>query len=558
MDYWERLGRPPFERYAGETVAGHRLAVQQWCRELASLGLGKLGLPPEEGGDPMELLRLVRCLAHFDLSLMVRFGVHVGLVQGCLARLGTERHQALLSSTATLERIGCFAMTETDHGSNVRGLETRAVYHPERGQFDLHTPHPGARKDYIGSALTGHFAVVFAQLEAGGTEHGVHAFLVELRGPDGALCPGVTVEDCGPKVGLNGVDNGRLAFNHVPLDRLSLLDRFASVAPDGAYSSPIANPTRRFFTMLSNLVGGRLTLAAASFEASRAALSTALRYAARRRQFGPAGQPETRLLDYQTHQRRLVPRLALTLALESGVDHLIGLYGSTADELETFAAGLKAYATWSVAETLRLTRECCGGAGYLAEHRFGVLRADTEVFTTFEGDNTVLSFLVARNLLKGLSRRGWLALFQLPVNPVQARQADEAHLMERAFHLDALRFRERRLAVSLGRRLRARMRRGMDPLLALGDCQEHSVRLCLAFVERMLVEHARQDDPFSALFALSCLEADRAWFLEQGFFHPRKSRALRGLVLKLCGRLREEALRRVQGWDIPERLLATI
>ena len=52
-------------------------------------------------------------------------------------------------------------------------------------------------------------------------------------------------------------------FNQVRVPRENLLNRFADVAADGTYSSPIANPNRRFFTMLGTLVRGRVTVAGA-------------------------------------------------------------------------------------------------------------------------------------------------------------------------------------------------------------------------------------------------------------------------------------------------------
>ena len=67
--------------------------------------------------------------------------------------------------------------------------------------------------------------------------------------------------------------------------------------------------------------------------------------------------------------------------------------------LESRAAGQKALTTWHASETIQTCREACGGAGYLAENRFAALKADTDVFTTFEGDNTVLLQLVAKGLL---------------------------------------------------------------------------------------------------------------------------------------------------------------
>src|SRR5439155_1513236 len=134
-------------------------------------------------------------------------------------------------------------------------------------------------------------------------------FLVPIRDKRGRACPGVRIEDCGEKGGLNGVDNGRLWFDQVRVPREALLDRFGAVAPDGSYTSPIANETRRFFTMLGTLVSGRVSVAGAGLSAAKLALAIAVRYG-------------------------------------------------------------------------------------LTE-----LKADTDVFTTFEGDNTVLLQLVARGLL---------------------------------------------------------------------------------------------------------------------------------------------------------------
>ena len=87
-----------------------------------------------------------------------------------------------------------------------------------------------------------------------GEEHGVHAFVVELRDAEGNLRPGVRIEDCGEKMGLNGVDNGRLWFDNVRVPREALLNRYGEVREDGTYHSSIENPNRRFFTTIGALV----------------------------------------------------------------------------------------------------------------------------------------------------------------------------------------------------------------------------------------------------------------------------------------------------------------
>src|SRR5690606_20483077 len=139
---------------------------------------------------------------------------------------------------------------------------------------------------------------------------------VPIRTPEGELLPGVGSEDDGVKGGLNGIDNGRLHFTHVRIPRENLLNRYGDVAADGTYSSQIDSPGRRFFTMIGTLVQGRVSLDGAAVNAMKAALAIAIRYGSERRQFpGPDGR-DTVLLDYGQHQRRLLPLLAQTYAMQ--------------------------------------------------------------------------------------------------------------------------------------------------------------------------------------------------------------------------------------------------
>ncbi len=392
----------------------YRAQVSAWAEELAMSGGTAMGYPAEFGGlgDVRGSIAGFETLAFGDLSLLVKCGVQFGLFGGAVLQLGTMRHhERYLTAIARLELPGGFAMTESDHGSNVQALETTATYDAATEEFVVHTPTPGARKDYIGNAARdGRLAVVFAQLVTGGEPRGVHALLVPLRDADGAVLPGVTIEDCGAKLGLEGVDNGRIAFDHVRVGRDALLDRYATVQPDGAYASPIENPAKRFFVMLGTLIQGRVSVCGAAITTSKSALDIAIRHALERRQFGPPGGAEALLLDYRTHQRRLLPALATTYGLHFAqarlVDRLHTAFCTEVPdrsrrELETLAAGLKAVASAHATTTIQTCREACGGFGYLQESRLPALMADAEIFTTFEGDNTVLLQLAAKNLLTG-------------------------------------------------------------------------------------------------------------------------------------------------------------
>ncbi|MEE8526031.1 MAG: acyl-CoA dehydrogenase family protein, partial [Thermoanaerobaculia bacterium] len=504
------LSQPRFQRQDGWSRQEYREQVLSWCRELAAEGYGAASFPSSCGGSE-NLGRFVatfETLAFHDLSLLIKFGVQFGLFGGSILNLGTERHhRELLPRIGSLELPGCFAMTETSHGSNVADLETVARYDPETREFDLHTPHDGARKDYIGNAAChGRMATVFAQLEIGGHAFGVHAFVVPIRDDDGDPCPGVSIEDCGGKLGLNGVDNGRLWFEHVRVPRHNLLDRFAQVAADGSYTSSIPSPSRRFFTMLGTLVGGRVSVALAALSAAKSALAIAVRYGAQRRQFGPPDESEIRLLDYRTHQRRLMPRLAATYALHFALGRLRDRYLASSDEdrrgVETDAAGLKALSTWHTTDAVQVCRECCGGQGYLAVNRFADLKADTEVFTTFEGDNVVLLQLVAKSLLSDYQRQfgdmGFVGLMRFvakraaaavaELNPITTRLTDDSHLRGRDFQLGAFRWREQHLLATVAQRLKKRIDRGVEVSQAMIECQDHLVATARAYVERVVLE----------------------------------------------------------------------
>jgi acyl-CoA oxidase len=107
----------------------------------------------------------------------------------------------------------------------------------------------------------------------------------------------------------------------VPRD--ALLDRHAQVDAEGNYTSEIENPDRRFFTMLGTLVQGRVSVGGAAIGAGKVALTLAIRYADRRRQFGaPGSSDEALLLDYRVHQRRLL-LLARTYALHFAQAELV-------------------------------------------------------------------------------------------------------------------------------------------------------------------------------------------------------------------------------------------
>lgn len=587
----ETLAAGPFHYVDDASPEVQRAAVRHCLEYLAEQGLGAYAMPESVGGkgDMPGFIHLFQALAMFDLSLVVKFGVQFGLFGGSIMFLGTDQHHRnYLPDVASLKRLGGFAMTESGHGSNVRVLETTATYDPETAEFVINSPTMSARKEWIGNAARdGDTMTVFAQLETGGENYGVHAFVVPIRHADGAPLAGVRIEDCGHKMGLNGVDNGRLYFDNVRIPRENLLDRYASVAPGGTYDSPISGDNKRFFTMLGTLVGGRISVAAGSVMAARKALAIAIRYGALRRQFGGSDASEMRVLDYKTHQTRLFPALAHNVALHFAVEDLIEQFRNRTEEtsrdVETLAAGIKSMASWHAIHATQMARECCGGLGFLSENQIATIRRDVDVFATFEGDNTVLMQLLAKNKLSSyaksfeqdlvltvvreLTERAKTEL--LEGNPVIARRTDEDPLRHSGFHRDVLKLRAHNLLVSAARRIRKRIDNDVEPFEAFNQVQDHLMAYASAEMERHMAEQfhtvvdAMTDGPAKAalerlrqLSAVDCIYNDSAWYLDNGYFQPEKRRALRKLRLKLVAEIRPDALGYVEAFGIPDACLS--
>lgn len=589
------------------TIHEARARVLEQMKGLVATGIPAAGFSVEAGGtgDPGMAVTGIEMLAQFDLSLMVKAGVQWGLFGGAIENLGTQQHHdRYIKDLINLDVLGCFAMTETGHGSNVQNLETTATYDPSTEEFVIDSPSFSARKDYIGGAAEhATVAAVFAQLITKGEGHGVHCFVVPIRDEDGADMPGVTTGDDHHKGGLGGVDNGWLSFDGVRIPRENLLNRYGHVDEGGTYSSPIDNVNRRFFTMLGTLIRGRVSVGGSASAACEVALSIAGRYALKRRQFGPDDDNEVLLMDYRMHQRRLLPLIARSYAYRFAQNQLVARMHSLqtaedpdpqkARELEGRAAGLKAAQTWHATAAIQEAREACGGAGYLAENRLTTLKGDSDVFTTFEGDNHVLYQLLAKELLTsyasdvgGLDPVGLVkfaastatdvvkertAASNLIQRLIDARpgKGDDHDLMDRGTQLSLFEGREEHVIETAARRLRRAA--GEDDQTAFeifNSAQDHVIRCGRVHIQRVVLEAftagiARCEDPeaqdllrdLCSLYALTEIESDLAWFMGHNRISDARAKTVTTLVNDLLDKLRPHTLTLIEGFGVPEASL---
>ncbi|XP_020675293.1 acyl-coenzyme A oxidase 3, peroxisomal [Dendrobium catenatum] len=532
----------------------------------------------------MRKLAMNECLGLYDHSLIVKLGVHFFLWGPAIQFFGTKRHHdKFLRESENFLIKGCFAMTELGHGSNVRGIETIATFDKNTQEFIINSPCESAQKYWIGGAAKhATHTIIFSQLHINGTSQGVHAFIGQIRDANGNIMPNLRIADCGHKIGLNGVDNGRIWFDNFRVPRENLLNSVADVLPDGQYVSAIKDPDQRFAAFLAPLTSGRVNIAVNAVYISKMALAIAVRYGLTRRAFSlSSNEPEVLLLDYPSHQRRLLPLIAKACAMSIAAYNLKKIYvkrsPDTTKILHIYSSAYKATFTWQNMKTLQECREACGGQGLKTENRIGISIGEFDVQSTFEGDNNVLMQQVSKALLseylsaqkkkqpfKGLG----LEHMNSPCPVIPANLTSSA-LRSIQFQNDVFCLRERDLLNRYASEVYQYQQQGKSRETAILLSYQLAEDLARAFTERTILQQLVEEvksatgplkdvlELLRSMYALICIEED-ASFLRYGYLSLSNAAAVRKEVMKLCSNVRPHALALVSSFGIPDSFLSPI
>lgn len=206
-------------------------------------------------------------------------------------------------------------------------METTAVYDIKSETFTINSPTTLSQKFWItNGACHANYAVVFAQTWVKGVNEGINSFIVRIRDDKMEPCKGVFIEDMGVKMGLNGIDNGRLIFTDVVIDRVAMLNKYNDVTPDGQFISETKKIPARFFKVADRLLSGRICISGMTIAGTKATLFTCIRYSQQRLAVGPNGKSNTPIMSFQLQQNAILPSLARTIVLNLGYNAIKDMF----------------------------------------------------------------------------------------------------------------------------------------------------------------------------------------------------------------------------------------
>ena len=368
----QELIRDSVRAYARERLAPN---AAQWDRDatfprealrgLAQMGLYGIAVAEEWGGAGMDYLSLalaVEEIAAGDASTSTIISVN-NLVTGILNGYGSqEQNERFLKPLASGSQLGCFCLTEPHVGSDASAIRTTA-----RRDGDHWVPN--GVKQFITSGKNGDIAIVFAVSNPGGGKKGISAFIVPTA------TPGYVVTHIETKMGQHASDTAQITFEGCRVPAANLL---------GAKGEG-------YRIALSNLEGGRISIAAQSVGIARSAYEAALKYAHERTAFGKA------IIGHQAVNFRLADIATRIEVARQMVWHAATLRDARRPCL-TEASMAKLFASEMAEQVCSDAIQIHGGYGYVSDFPVERIYRDVRVCMIYEGASDIQRLLIGRTI----------------------------------------------------------------------------------------------------------------------------------------------------------------
>ncbi len=336
--------------------------------KLGSLGLMGVMVPQAWGGAGLDAVSYALALEEISracASTGVIMSVNNSLVCAPIASHGTEaQKRTWLPDVASGRKLGCFALSEPDAGSDARALRTTA-------RCDGRGWILNGTKNFITNGPVADLAVVLASTEPAAGAKGISAFLVA------AGTPGLTFGPPDRKLGIRGAPSSQMFMSDCAVPDDALLG-----APGGGYKIALAA-----------LDGGRIGIAAQALGIARAAFEEATRYALQRETFGQV------IAHHQAIQFKLadmcteIDAARLMLWRAAAKKDGGGRYTSE-------AAMAKLLASEVANRVAKEAVQVFGGYGYLADFPVERHFRDAKITEIYEGTSEIQRMLIARHVVE--------------------------------------------------------------------------------------------------------------------------------------------------------------
>ncbi|HVX40134.1 MAG TPA: acyl-CoA dehydrogenase [Gemmatimonadaceae bacterium] len=362
--------------FALAEIAPHTV---EWDREayfepslvgkLGELGFLGMMIPEEYGGlglDTLTYLVALEEIAIIDASVAVMLSVHNSLPTQMLLRWGSENQkEEFLKPMARGERLGAFALSEPEAGSDAASLRTQAVR--DGNDWILN-----GTKAWVSSGTKSDVVIAMARTDSPEDRRGARGISAFIITPD---LPGFHVGKKEDKMGLRASPTVQLHFSdlRVPGDRL--LGQIGS----------------GFIYAMQSLDNGRLGIAAQAIGIAEAALRHSAAYAAERKQFGKP------IKEFQAIQFKLAD-MAMRVAASRALLHMSATAKDRGEHMTQFSAMAKLQASETAMWVTTQAIQIFGGYGYVKEYPVERLFRDAKVTEIYEGTSEIQRIVIAREL----------------------------------------------------------------------------------------------------------------------------------------------------------------
>lgn len=371
----QRMSQETVRRFAAEAVQPRAAEIdasgefpRQFYDQAGDLGLAGVFIPETYGGSGMDMISY--CLVIEEISRAcatsgVILSVNNSLVCDPLLRFGNEEQKVgFLAPLAAGKKLGCFALTEPDAGSDPAAL--RATARRDGDRYILN-----GSKIFITSGTDADVALVFATVDPAAGHRGITAFIVPTD------LPGFSRGGHEYKLGVNASGTTQLFFEDVAVPAALRLGE------EGA----------GFKVALSAIDGGRIGIAAQAVGIARGAFEEALAYSQQRKQFGRT------ISDFQAIQFYLAD-MATELDAARLMTWKAAWAKQTGRRFTLEASQAKLYASEMAQRVTSKAVQIHGGYGYTREYSVERYFRDARITEIYEGTSEIQKMVIADHVLR--------------------------------------------------------------------------------------------------------------------------------------------------------------